>query len=51
MLYGTSYFLESRHCIRELIPTIPEGLMVNPRANELTPQTLDFWKILITSRS
>ena len=38
-------------CLRELIPTIPEGLMVNPRANELTSQTLDFWKILITSRS
>ncbi|MBD5298148.1 MAG: hypothetical protein HDS21_08755 [Bacteroides sp.] len=38
-------------CLRELIPTIPEGLMVNPRANELTPQTLDFWKILNASRS
>ena len=25
--------------------------MVNPRANELTPQTLDFWKILNASRS
>ena len=30
--------------IRELLPALGEGLLVNPRAHELTPATLDFWK-------
>ena len=30
--------------LRKLLPELGEGLMVNPRAGELTTQTLDFWK-------
>lgn len=32
--------------IRGLLPELYDGLFVNPRANELTPSTLDFWKIV-----
>lgn len=30
--------------LRKLLPEIGDGLLVNSRAYELTPQTLDFWK-------
>lgn len=29
-----------------LLDKIDAGLLVNPRANELTPSTLDFWKLI-----
>ena len=32
--------------LKELLSDFGEGLMVNPRAEELTPQTLDFWKVI-----
>ena len=30
--------------LKELLPELGERLIINPRADELTPQTLDFWK-------
>lgn len=30
--------------LRELLPELGEGLLVNSHADQLTPETLDFWK-------
>ena len=35
---------------KELLPELNNGLMVNPRADELTPQTLDFWKVINSNK-
>ncbi|MBD5208201.1 MAG: hypothetical protein HDS79_08100 [Bacteroidales bacterium] len=36
--------------LKELLPELGNGLMVNPRADELTPQTLDFWKVINSNK-